>query len=84
MLTDNDNIITKGDIKKFLVLLQAGLLHGYKKELKNYSAKAIETGGYYVSLEFRFHVNKPIIEDLLAEDAIDDELKEMLSKLNNK
>lgn len=77
---EDRNIITKGDIKKFLSLLRAGMIHGYNKELKNYSSKSYETGGYYVSLEFNFHVNKPIIEDLLSEDAIDEEIKDILNK----
>lgn len=70
------NIITTGDVEKFLKLVQAGIKHGKKKELKNYTSASTYDGTnvvkeYYVAVEFSFVVDREIIESLFIEDDFD-------------
>lgn len=77
------NIITKGDVKKFLALLNSGLTAGKNKELENYSSSSFENPNeYYVSLKFSFRVDKKQIEEILSQDSVDEEIKDMLNNLN--
>jgi hypothetical protein len=70
------NIITNADLKKFLTLVQAGMKHGKKRELNNYTSGLTYDGTnvvkeYYVSLELSFTVDREIIDNLFAEDDFD-------------
>ncbi len=70
------NIITSADVDKFLKLMKAGMQHGREKELKDYTSATTYSGTsvpkeYYVSLEFRFRVDREIIDSVFAEDDFD-------------
>jgi hypothetical protein len=70
------NIITNADVKKFLTLVQAGMKHGKKRQLKNYTNGSAYEGTnvvkeYYVSLELSFTVDREIIDNLFTEDDFD-------------
>lgn len=70
------NITTTADVKKFLTLIKAGLKHGERRELSNYTSATHHEGtsvvkSYYCSLELRFTVDAAIIDELFAEDDID-------------
>ena len=79
------NIVTKGDVKKFLHLLKVGLKSGSRKELKNYTSATTISGTdipkeYYVSLEFSFTIDPSEIEELIQEDSFDDLVDNILNK----
>lgn len=70
------NIITKGDVEKFLKLVKAGLKHGKSKEMRNYTASSNFDGThiakeYYVNIELSFKIEPEILEKLFAEDDFD-------------
>jgi hypothetical protein len=70
------NIITSSDVDKFLKLLKAGLKDGRKKELKEYTSATTFDGTsvvkeYYVSLEFRFMIDREFIDNMFIEDNFD-------------
>jgi len=82
------NIITSQDVKNFITLLQAGLKHGRRKELKNYSSATPYDSTnvikeYYVNLEFSFIVDREIIDSFFAEDDFDlsNQVKDLLKDL---
>jgi len=70
------NIITTADVEKFLKLVKAGMNHGKRKELKNYTSASTYDGTnvvkeYYVNVEFSFSVDREIIDSLFIDDDFD-------------
>lgn len=64
------NIITNADVQKFLKLFKAGIDHGHKKELRNYTA-VINDEKCFVSLEFSFNVDQALLDKIFKEEKID-------------
>lgn len=71
------NIITNADVEKFLKLIKAGMQHGEKRELKNYtnaSSYYDETSmakEFYVSVQFSFNIDANIINSLFDKEDLD-------------
>ena len=82
------NIITKGDVKKFLKLVKVGMKYGTNKELKNFSSNLADKNNdgdqkYYVSLDFSFSISKNIIDGVFIDDDFDvsNEIKKLVDEL---
>lgn len=62
------NIITKADVEKFKTLLKEGLKNGKQKDLTIYTSENSEKNEYFVSLNFKFFINKDKLDDLFNDD----------------
>ena len=82
------NIVTKSDIKQFLTFMKAGIEHGTGKELKTYTSTERYLGtdvpkSHYISLELRFNLSPEIVDQIIENDSVDNEIKEMLQNINS-
>lgn len=81
------NIITKGDIKKFVKLLGIGLKNGQSKDMHIYTSATTVDGTnvaseYFVSIELKFKVKTEFVDDMISEDNIESDINDMLGNLN--
>lgn len=81
------NIITNADMKKFLMLVQAGIKSGTKRELSNYNSASCYDGTniakeYYVNVQFSFLIERDKLEEFFIEDdaGLSNQIKEMINK----